>query len=78
MEMPMTPRYFLKCCLIIIAVTAFFSSFQAVFASTTANGDEALGRKLAKQAVKGSKRWSTIDHTKVEALNKDPVQPRRV
>ncbi|MEA3437749.1 MAG: cytochrome C, partial [Thermodesulfobacteriota bacterium] len=67
----MTPRYFLKCCLTVIAVTIFFCSFQVVFASTTDNGEEALGRKLAKQAVKGSKRWSTIDHTKVEALNKD-------
>jgi len=67
----MKPRYFLKCCLTVIAVTAFFFSFQTVFASTPKNGEEALGRKLAKQAVKGSKRWSTINHKKIEALNKD-------
>ena len=67
----MKPRYFLKYCLTMIAVTVFICSFQAVFASTSENSEEALGRKLAKQAVKGSKRWSTIDHSKVKVLNKD-------
>jgi len=67
----MKPRYFLKCCVIIIAATVFICSSQAVFASTSENSEEALGRKLAKQAVKGSKRWSTIDHSKVKVLNKD-------
>ncbi len=67
----MKPRHFLKCCIAVIAVTAFFCSVQAVFASTPNNGEEALGRKLAKQAVKGSKRWSTINHAKADALNSD-------
>lgn len=67
----MKPRYFLKCCLMMIAGAIFICSFQVVFASTHENSDEALGRKLARQAVKGSKRWSTIDHTKVAVLNKD-------
>jgi octaheme c-type cytochrome (tetrathionate reductase family) len=71
MEKSMIPRYFLKHCVTVIAVTALFCSFQPAYASTSKDGEEAMGRKLAKQAVKGSKRWSTIDHTKVEALNKD-------
>lgn len=32
---------------------------------------EALGMKLAKQAVKANKRWTTADHSKVDALNRD-------
>lgn len=33
--------------------------------------DEALGIKLAKQAVRSDKHWTTVDHSKIEALNKD-------
>lgn len=33
--------------------------------------EEALGMRLAKQAVKSSKRWTTADHSKIEALNQD-------
>lgn len=44
---------------------------QALLASSPESADEALGRTLAKQAVKDSKRWSTTDHKKVEALNQN-------
>ncbi|SDU19069.1 tetrathionate reductase family octaheme c-type cytochrome [Desulfobacula phenolica] len=69
----MKKRYLIKRCLVVIATITFFYSFpfQAAIASPPQNGEEALGRKLARQAVKGSKRWSTIDHKKIEALNKD-------
>lgn len=42
------------------------------FASTQqqVNG-EALGIKLAKQAVKANKRWTTTDHSKIEILKQD-------
>ncbi len=39
-------------------------------AATEAAGDEAPGRKLAKQAAKGKKRWITTDHAKHEVLQK--------
>jgi len=67
----MNLRHLIKYCLTFIAIAAFFCSFGNVAASTPNNGEEALGRKLAKQAVKGSKRWSTVDHGKIEALKKD-------
>ncbi len=66
----MKSRYFLKHCLLVIAVTTFFCSFQTVFASSPDNGEEALGRKLAKQATKDSNRWTTADHAKAEVLHK--------
>ena len=66
----MKSRYFLKHCLLVIAVTFFVCFFQTVFASSPDNDDEALGRKLAKQAIKDSNRWSTADHAKAEALHK--------
>ncbi|MCG8565961.1 MAG: tetrathionate reductase family octaheme c-type cytochrome [Desulfobacterales bacterium] len=33
--------------------------------------EEALGLTLAKQAVKSDKHWTTADHSKMDALNKD-------
>ncbi|MFO7989513.1 MAG: tetrathionate reductase family octaheme c-type cytochrome [Desulfotignum sp.] len=36
-----------------------------------ATDDEALGMKLAKQAVKGDRHWTTVDHSKIEILNQD-------
>lgn len=67
----MKKRFFTKCCLAIISVTILFCSSQTMAASMPENGEEALGRKLAKQAVKDSKRWSTTDHKKIEALNQN-------
>jgi len=64
-------RYLMKYCLAGIAVAIFFCSFSIVSASTPNNGKEALGRTLAKQAVKKSKRWTTTNHAKAEALNKN-------
>ncbi len=54
-----------------IIILLFTFSFQSVYASSLPNGDEAPGRKLAKQAVKNSKRWTTTDHAKIDALNQD-------
>ena len=45
-------------------------AIPATAAKNTGSKDEALGRTLAKQAVKDSKRWTTADHSKVEALQK--------
>ena len=41
------------------------------FASKQVSGDEALGIKLAKQAVRADKHWTTTDHSKTEILNKN-------
>lgn len=67
----MKQRYFKRSSLIIVFVLIFAYSFQSAIATTPENGEEALGRKLAKQAVKGSERWSTVDHTKIEVLKKN-------
>ena len=71
MGMPMKPRYFLKCCIAVILATALFCSFQPAFASTPADSDEAPGRELAKQAVKGTARWTTTDHSHHEVLKQN-------
>ncbi len=42
-----------------------------IAATETGVTGEALGMKLAKQAVKSNKRWTTTDHSKMEALNRD-------
>ncbi|RLC17952.1 MAG: cytochrome C, partial [Deltaproteobacteria bacterium] len=67
----MKPRYFLKCCSAVILATALFCSFQPAFASTPADSDEAPGRELAKQAVKGTSRWTTTDHSHHEILKQN-------
>ena len=67
----MKSQYFLKHFLLVIAVTTFFCFFQTVFASSPDNEEEALGRTLAKQAVKDSKRWTTVDHAKIDALKQN-------
>ena len=67
----MEKRYFIMTGLIMLAITALVLSFQAVYASTHPDGEEALGRTLARQAVKDSKRWTTVDHAKIEVLNQD-------
>ena len=40
-------------------------------AKTDAGDEEPLGLKLAKQAVRGSAHWNTVDHSRIEALNQD-------
>jgi octaheme c-type cytochrome (tetrathionate reductase family) len=42
-----------------------------IAATETGVAGEALGMKLAKQAVKSNKRWTTTDHSKMDALNQD-------
>ncbi len=64
-------RYFLKCCVAVIMATALFCSFQPAFASTPTDDNEAPGRKLAKQAVKGTSRWTTTDHSHHEVLKQN-------
>lgn len=62
----------LKHGLVVIIITFFLCAFQTLsFASKQKNSEEALGRKLAKQAVKNNERWSTVDHAKIDALNQD-------
>ncbi len=71
----MKQRYFEKCCttityrMIFLLATALFLSFQSAFASTLNN--EAPGRKLAKQAVKDSVKWTTTDHSQHDILKQN-------
>ena len=67
----MKQRYFLKCCVAVIMATALFCSFQPAFAATPADDHEAPGRELAKQAVKGTSRWTTTDHSHHEILKQN-------
>ena len=67
----MKQRYLPKVFMALIVISSLLFSFQSAFASTPKIEDEALGRTLARQAVKDNKRWSTIDHSKIDALNKD-------
>ncbi|MBU1341341.1 MAG: tetrathionate reductase family octaheme c-type cytochrome [Proteobacteria bacterium] len=60
-----------KLCLALITLSALFCFSQTSIATPFKNNEEALGRKLAKQAVKGSERWSTTDHKKIHALNQN-------
>lgn len=49
----------------------FFSGLLLISPlSVDASVEEAPGRKLAKQAVKSTKHWTTVDHSKIEVLNK--------
>ncbi len=66
----MKQKVIIKRVLFIIALFTIAASFQAVAFAAKSN-EEAPGRKLAKQAVKDSKRWSTTDHSKIDALNRD-------
>jgi len=54
--------------LLFVVLLAVGSGSSAVFAATE---DEALGIKLAKQAVRSDKHWTTVDHSKIEILNQD-------
>ena len=67
----MKPRYFFKCCVTVLMATALFCSFQPAFASTPVDSNEAPGRELAKQAVKGTSRWTTTDHSHHEVLKQN-------
>ncbi|MBT3387844.1 MAG: tetrathionate reductase family octaheme c-type cytochrome [Desulfobacula sp.] len=67
----MKQRYLPKCFMALIVIASFVCSFQSAFASTPNGSEEALGRKLARQAVKDNKQWTTVDHSKAEALKKD-------
>ncbi len=67
----MKTRCFMMRYLAVFILVALVLSFQTAIAARQKNGEEALGRRLAKQAVKGSKRWSTTDHSKIDALNQN-------
>lgn len=54
----------------ILALLLSSTSTALAVKGTVVNG-EALGMKLAKQAVKTNKRWTTTDHSKLELLNQD-------
>jgi octaheme c-type cytochrome (tetrathionate reductase family) len=71
MEIPMKKRYLLKNVLLAGMMIALMCFFQASIAIAAKSQEEALGRTLAKQAVKNSKRWTTVDHSKAEPLNKN-------
>jgi octaheme c-type cytochrome (tetrathionate reductase family) len=71
MEMPMKKRIFFSSGVAATAIAILLCALSAIFASTPENNDDALGRRLARQAVKDSKQWTTTDHKKMEALNKD-------
>lgn len=52
-------------------IIALVNLLPPVYASTPGNGDDALGRRLARQVVKDSKPWTTTDHKKMDVLNKN-------
>lgn len=55
----------------IVMIFAIFL-LPGAFASKQVSGNkEALGIKLAKQAVRANKRWTTTDHAKIEILKQD-------
>lgn len=62
-------RYLLGYGLIVMVITTLVCSPAA--ASAVENNKEAPGRKLAKQAVEGNVRWSTTDHSQIDALNQN-------
>ncbi len=67
----MKPGYLLKNVLSAGMLIALMCFSHAGIAEAAKKSEEALGRTLAKQAVKDSKRWTTVDHTKAGPLNKD-------
>ncbi|MDY6822306.1 MAG: tetrathionate reductase family octaheme c-type cytochrome [Thermodesulfobacteriota bacterium] len=60
---------FILCFFLITAVLVLVTHTKAAKA-TPENDDEAIGRKMAKQAVKRDKRWSTTNHSDHDALKK--------
>ncbi len=60
-------------CLIIVfgLVMALALVTTGTAATTTETQEDSLGLKLAKQAVRANKRWTTTDHSKIEALNQN-------
>ncbi len=70
----MKPRYLspLSTLSMIVAALMIFCAAPFIQAATDdAASKEAPGRRLAKQAVKGSKHWTTIDHSKIPDLQQD-------
>ncbi len=64
-------RYLLKNVLASGMMLTVMCVSQTAFAMAPKNTEEALGRTLAKQAVKNNKRWTTVDHTKAAPLNQN-------
>ncbi len=56
---------------IMILIFAAWILSPAFAAQQVSVNDEALGIKLAKQAVRANKRWTTTDHSKIEILKQD-------
>ncbi|MCA1787396.1 MAG: cytochrome C, partial [Desulfobacteraceae bacterium] len=55
-----------------VMVTGLIILFTLSAASApAAKDDEAMGIKLAKQAVRADKHWTTVDHSKLEALDQN-------
>lgn len=67
----MTSRYIKQCFTVLLILGGcLYLTFSAWAAQSPAGQEEALGRTLAKQAVKDSRRWSTVDHSKIDTLKK--------
>jgi octaheme c-type cytochrome (tetrathionate reductase family) len=56
--------------LLTVILAVFLLVGSSARAATDSGGEEAPGRRMAKQAVKREKRWITTDHTKHEVLQK--------
>ncbi len=70
----MTPRFLIKpgrFFLTLLLLVPSFTVLPAVYAAGPADQDEAPGRTLARQAVKSSGRWTTVDHSKTAQLKQD-------
>ncbi|WP_022663869.1 tetrathionate reductase family octaheme c-type cytochrome [Desulfospira joergensenii] len=61
----------MKAVLTLICTGSFLLSPGLGLAAPQSAEDQALGMVLARQAVKSSKSWTTTDHSKLEALNKN-------
>ncbi len=59
--------------LIVLSLVFLTTSFSPSAASPAPDNSpgEAPGRRLARQAVKDSKQWTTVDHGKMDVLNQD-------
>ncbi|HKJ98480.1 MAG TPA: tetrathionate reductase family octaheme c-type cytochrome [Desulfotignum sp.] len=55
----------------LLFVILLFTSPAAASVAAAAQEEEALGMKLAKQAVRSDKHWTTVDHSKLDALNQN-------
>ena len=71
MEMPMKKRILSIYGLAAALITILLCFLSPALAAMPENAEDAPGRRLARQAVKDNKQWTTTDHKKMEILNKD-------